>query len=210
MTAVERIALFPIEQYWWFYLAFTGAVLLLLVVDLGLFHRKAHTVSFSEAGTWVFVWVALALLFCYGLYSYSLMAFANDPRLMAIAGFDPGEAASQVALEFLTGYVLEESLSVDNMFVFVVVFGFFGIPQQLQHRVLFYGIVGALVFRALFIALGTALLQFQWMTNTYFKRDVFLVPSARVNHSHQSLSFEGFLEKGKSVEQLEFTVSKMN
>src|SRR6187401_565874 len=94
MTPVERIALFPIEQYWWFYLAFTGAVLLLLVVDLGLFHRKAHTVSFSEAGTWVFVWVALALLFCYGLYSYSLMAFAHDPRLMAIAGFDPGEAAS--------------------------------------------------------------------------------------------------------------------
>lgn len=161
--ALPEISLFPFAQYWWFYLAFTGAVLLLLVMDLGLFHRKAHTVSFSEAGTWVFVWVALAMLFCYGLYSYSLMAFAHDPRLMAIAGFDPGAAASQVAFEFLTGYVLEESLSVDNMFVFVVVFGFFGIPQQFQHKVLFYGILGALVFRALFIALGSALLQFQWM-----------------------------------------------
>jgi tellurite resistance protein TerC len=162
-SALPEISLFPFEQYWWFYLAFTAAVLLLLVMDLGLFHRKAHTVSFSEAGTWVFVWVALAMLFCYGLYSYSLTAFAHDARLLAVPGFDPGEAARQVALEFLTGYVLEESLSVDNMFVFVVVFGFFGIPQQFQHKVLFYGILGALVFRALFIALGSALLQFQWM-----------------------------------------------
>ncbi len=141
--------LFPFEQYWWFYLAFTAGVLLLLVIDLGLFHRKAHTVSFAEAGTWVFVWVALALLFCYGLYSYTLTIAPDSAR--------------QVALEFLTGYVLEESLSVDNMFVFVVVFGFFGIPQQFQHRVLFYGILGALIFRAIFIALGSALLHFQWM-----------------------------------------------
>ena len=141
--------LFPFEQYWWFYLAFTAGVLLLLVIDLGLFHRKAHTVSFAEAGTWVFVWVALALLFCYGLYSYTLTVAPDSAR--------------QVALEFLTGYVLEESLSVDNMFVFVVVFGFFGIPQQFQHRVLFYGILGALIFRAIFIALGSALLHFQWM-----------------------------------------------
>ena len=141
--------LFPFEQYWWFYLAFTAGVLLLLVIDLGLFHRKAHIVSFAEAGTWVFVWVALALLFCYGLYSYTLTVAPDSAR--------------QVALEFLTGYVLEESLSVDNMFVFVVVFGFFGIPQQFQHRVLFYGILGALIFRAIFIALGSALLHFQWM-----------------------------------------------
>lgn len=141
--------LFPFEQYWWFYLAFTAGVLLLLVIDLGLFHRKAHIVSFVEAGTWVFVWVAMALLFCYGLYSYTLTIAPDSAR--------------QVALEFLTGYVLEESLSVDNMFVFVVVFGFFGIPQQFQHRVLFYGILGALIFRAIFIALGSALLHFQWM-----------------------------------------------
>ena len=158
-----NVALFPFADYWWFYLAFTAAVLLLLVMDLGLFHRKAHTVSFKEAGLWVFVWVAMALAFCYGLYSYGLWVFPRDPRLMAVPGFDSAAAARQVALEFLTGYVLEESLSVDNMFVFVVVFGFFGIPQQYQHRVLFFGIIGALVFRALFIALGSALLQFQWM-----------------------------------------------
>ena len=157
------VALFPFADYWWFYLAFTAAVLLLLVLDLGLFHRKAHTVSFTEAGTWTFVWAVMAMAFCFGLYQYSLWAFPQDPRLMAIPGFNTAAAAKQVALEFLTGYVLEESLSVDNMFVFVVVFGFFGIPQQYQHRVLFFGIIGALLFRAIFIALGSALLHFQWM-----------------------------------------------
>ena len=162
MTATD-VALFPFADYWWFYLAFTAAVLLLLVLDLGLFHRKAHTVSFTEAGTWTFVWAVMALAFCFGLYQYSLWAFPQDPRLMAIPGFNTAAEAKQVALEFLTGYVLEESLSVDNMFVFVVVFGFFGIPQQYQHRVLFFGIVGALAFRAIFIALGSALLHFQWM-----------------------------------------------
>ncbi|MBI2689922.1 MAG: TerC/Alx family metal homeostasis membrane protein [Acidobacteria bacterium] len=160
---LSDIALFPFSEYWWFYLAFTAGVLLLLLLDLGLFHRKAHSVSFREAALWVFVWVGLALAFCFGLYVYSSWAFAHDPRLAAVPGFDPVTAARQVALEFLTGYVLEESLSVDNMFVFVVVFGFFGIPQQYQHRVLFFGILGALIFRALFIALGSALLHFHWM-----------------------------------------------
>ncbi|HEU0124171.1 MAG TPA: TerC family protein [Bryobacteraceae bacterium] len=160
---LQSISLFPFAEYWWFYLAFTAAVLLLLVLDLGLFHRKAHTVSFAEAGTWTIVWVLMALAFCFGLYQYSLGQFAQDVRLLAIPGFQPAMAAKQVALEFLTGYVLEESLSVDNMFVFVVVFGFFGVPQQYQHRVLFFGIIGALLFRAIFIAVGSALLQFQWM-----------------------------------------------
>ena len=161
--AVRNLSLFPFSEYWWFYLAFTALVLLLLAADLGIFHRKAHTVSFREAGMWVVVWVTLALLFCLGLYHYSLNTFAVDPRLTSVPGFDAGVAAKRVALEFLTGYVLEESLSVDNMFVFVVVFGYFGVPQQFQHRVLFFGILGALVFRAVFIALGSALLQFQWM-----------------------------------------------
>jgi tellurite resistance protein TerC len=144
--------LFPFDQYWWFYLAFIAGVLLLLLLDLGLFHRKAHSVSFTEAGTWTVVWIALALAFCFCFYQYALHKFPQDPGI-----------ARQVALEFLTGYVLEESLSVDNMFVFVVVFGFFGIPQQYQHRVLFFGILGALLFRAVFIALGSLLLHFQWM-----------------------------------------------
>jgi len=162
-AALPNVPLFPFAEYWWFYLAFTAAVILLLVLDLGVFHRKAHTVSFTEAGTWTVVWVSLALLFCFGLYRYAMETFPENARLMAVPGFNPAAAAKQVALEFLTGYVLEESLSVDNMFVFVVVFGFFGIPAQYQHRILFFGIVGALFFRAVFIAVGSALLQFHWM-----------------------------------------------
>jgi tellurite resistance protein TerC len=83
--------------------------------------------------------------------------------MLAVPGFDPDAAAVRVGLEFLTGYVVEKSLSVDNIFVFVLVFGFFAIPPMYQHRVLFYGILGALVFRAIFIALGSVLLQYEWV-----------------------------------------------
>ena len=154
---------FPLADYWWFYLAFTGFVLFLLTLDLGVFHRKAHAVSFREASLWSVVWVLLALAFNYAFYQYALWKFPRDPRLAEIPGFDPGAAAQQVGLEFLTGYVVEKTLSLDNIFVFVVVFSFFGIPAIYQHRVLFYGIIGALVFRAIFIALGSALLQYHWI-----------------------------------------------
>jgi tellurite resistance protein TerC len=89
--------------------------------------------------------------------------FPQDARLMAVAGFDPEKAAVQTALEFLAGYVVEYTLSVDNMFVFVVIFSFFRVPALLQHRVLFYGILGALMFRGLFIALGSVLLSYHWV-----------------------------------------------
>jgi tellurite resistance protein TerC len=89
--------------------------------------------------------------------------FPQDPRLMAVAGFDPEKAAVQTALEFLAGYVVEYSLSVDNIFVFVVVMGYFAVPAAYQHRVLFFGILGALFFRAIFIALGALLLRFEWV-----------------------------------------------
>ncbi len=153
-------ALFPFADYWWFYLAFTGFVLLLLALDLGVFHRTAHKVSFKEAGTWSVVWITLALIFNYALYQYAAWKFPLDPRL---AGLDHGALANQVGLEFLTGYIIEKSLSVDNLFVFVVVFAFFGIPEIYQHRILFYGIIGALIFRAIFIALGAVLMQYEWI-----------------------------------------------
>jgi tellurite resistance protein TerC len=157
------VELFPFADYWWFYLGFTGFVLLLLALDLGVFHRQAHEVSFREAATWSVVWVALALSFNFLLYQYALWKFPQDPRLTAIPGFDPSGAAWRVSLEFLAGYIVEKSLSVDNIFVFVLVFGYFAIPAKYQHRVLFYGIVGALIFRALFIALGSALMQYHWV-----------------------------------------------
>ena len=166
------VELFPFADYWWFYLGFTGFVLLLLALDLGVFHRQAHEVSFREAATWSVVWVALALGFNFLLYQYALWKFPQDPRLTAIPGFDPSGAAWRVSLEFLTGYVVEKSLSVDNIFVFVLVFGYFAIPAKYQHRVLFYGIVGALIFRAVFIALGSALMQYHWVVIVF---GVFLI-----------------------------------
>ncbi len=157
------MSLFPFAEYWWFYLAFTGFVLLMLALDLGVFHRKEHEVSFKEASAWSVVWVTLALVFNYLLYRYTLWKFPQDERLMSIPGFVPDIAAWNVSLEFLTGYIIEKSLSVDNIFVFVIVFAFFAIPAKYQHRVLFYGIIGALVFRAIFIGAGSWLMQFHWI-----------------------------------------------
>jgi tellurite resistance protein TerC len=142
--------LFPIAEYWWLYVAFTALVFVLLALDLGVFHRKAHAPSFREAALWMCVWVGLALAFCVGLYYY--------------VGWNFGDVrAKQAALEFLTGYVVEESLSLDNMFVFVLIFAYFQIPAEFHHRVLFYGILGALLFRGIFIVLGSTLLQFNWV-----------------------------------------------
>ncbi len=140
--------LFPFLDYWWFYAAFTLFVLLMLALDLGVFHRTAHEVSFKEATIWSAIWVALALIFNVILYYYTVSKF----------GVKIGQ---EVSLEFLTGYIVEKSLSVDNIFVFVVVFSYFAIPSKYQHRVLFYGIIGALVFRAIFIAAGSWLMQFK-------------------------------------------------
>jgi tellurite resistance protein TerC len=158
-----QTSIFPLADYWWAYAAFTGFVLVMLALDLGVFHRKAHAVSFREAATWSAVWVALALAFSYLLYQYALWKLPQDGRLAGIAGFDAAAAARRVTLEFLTGYVIEKSLSVDNIFVFVLVFGYFAIPAKYQHRVLFFGIIGALIFRAIFIALGSVLMQYHWV-----------------------------------------------
>lgn len=117
-------------------------VLAMLALDLGVFHRKAHTVSIREAAIWSAVWVGFAVLFGAGVHYW----------------YGP-----ERALEFATGYVIEKALSVDNIFVFVVIFGYFAVPNALQHRVLFWGILGALVMRAIFIMLGGAFLaKFHW------------------------------------------------
>jgi tellurite resistance protein TerC len=121
---------------------FVGFVLVMLVLDLGVFHRKAHAISMKEAAGWSVAWVALALVFALGVH-----------RLFG----------AERALEFLTGYVIEKALAVDNIFVIAVILSFFAVPEQHQHRVLFWGILGALVMRAAFILAGGALLQrFHW------------------------------------------------
>jgi tellurite resistance protein TerC len=157
------LVLFPFSGYWWLYALFTLFVLALLALDLGVFHRRPHEVSLREAAIWSAVWVTLALLFNCLLYLYSSWAFYRDARLATLPGFDPQAAALQVSLEFLTGYVVEKTLSVDNIFVFVLVFSYFAVPSKFQHRVLFYGILGALLFRAGFIAMGSVLMQYHWV-----------------------------------------------
>lgn len=127
----------------WVWFAFIGGVLGMLALDLGVFHRKAHTVSVREAAIWSAVWVALSLAFAALVYVWQ--------------GPDKG-------LEFITGYLIEKSLAVDNIFVFVLVFSFFATPPIYQHRVLFWGVIGALLMRGVMIFLGTALIeQFHWI-----------------------------------------------
>ncbi|MEW6652421.1 MAG: TerC/Alx family metal homeostasis membrane protein [Bacteroidota bacterium] len=160
---MEGIFLFPFADYWLFYVGFTLFVLALLALDLGVFHREAHEVSFKESLTWSIVWISLALVFNFLFYKYAGWKFETDERLLAIPGFIPEAAAKQVGLEFLTGFIVEKTLAVDNIFVFVVVFSYFAIPLKYQHRVLFFGIIGALVFRIIFIAMGSILLQYHWV-----------------------------------------------
>jgi tellurite resistance protein TerC len=127
----------------WFWVGFVAFVLAMLALDLGVFNRTPHVVRAREAAIWTAVWVGLALLFAGGLLLFE---------------------GHQPALTFLTGYLIEESLSIDNIFVIVLIFQYFAVPAQYQHRVLFWGILGALVMRGLFIGLGAALLaRFEWI-----------------------------------------------
>ena len=160
---MENIILFPFADYWLFYVGFTAFVLMMLALDLGVFHRDAHEVTFKESLTWSIIWISLALIFNFLFFKYAGWKFENDARLLAIPGFDGNAAANQVGLEFLTGYIVEKTLAIDNIFVFVVVFSFFAVPLKYQHRVLFFGIIGALIFRIIFIAMGSILLQYQWI-----------------------------------------------
>ena len=131
------------ENSIYLWIGFNVFVLLMLALDLGVFHRKAHEVKFKEAITWSAVWIMLALTFNAGLWHYF------------------GEVK---AIEFLTGYIVEKSLSVDNIFVFVLIFTSFQVPSIYQHKVLFWGILGALVMRIIFIFAGVALItKFHWI-----------------------------------------------
>lgn len=157
------MVLFPFADYWWLYLGFTLFVLLVLALDLGVFHKRPHEVSFKEASIWTAVWMGLALVFNFLFYLFALHRFSTSEPYISISGFDAATQAKSTALEFLTGFVVEKTLAIDNVFVFAVVFGFFGIPKIYQHRVLFWGILGALFFRGLFIAMGSVLMAYEWV-----------------------------------------------
>lgn len=153
--------LFPFADYWWFYAGFIIFILAILALDLGVFHKKDHVIHFREAATWTGVWVGLALVFNFFFYKYALWKFTHDPTYLNLPDFNAAEQAKNVALEFLTGFVVEKSLAIDNIFVFAVVFSYFGVPRIYQHRVLFWGILGALLFRGIFIALGSVLMKYE-------------------------------------------------
>ena len=145
MQAWARVSGFSegMNDQLWLWIGFNVFVLAMLALDLGVFHRQAHVVSFKESITWTVVWVGLALLFNGGIWHFY---------------------GSQKALEFFTGYLIEKSLSVDNVFVFALLFSYFAVPPKYQHKVLFWGILGALIMRAIMIALGAALItQFTWI-----------------------------------------------
>jgi tellurite resistance protein TerC len=126
-----------------FWVIFNAVIITLLVLDLTLFHRKSHVIGFKEALGWAAFWISLAIGFGIGVYFWM---------------------GSHKALEFFTGYLIEESLSVDNLFVFLVIFSYFRVPRELQYKVLFWGIVGALVMRATFILAGVGLVnRFHWL-----------------------------------------------
>jgi tellurite resistance protein TerC len=137
----------------WLWVSFNLFVLALLALDLGVFHRKAHAVSVREATIWSVVWISLSMLFNLGIYFFWHVVAPASP-------YSNGDAA----LAFFTGYLIEKSLSVDNIFVFVLIFSYFSVPDTYQHRVLFWGILGALVMRAALILIGAALIkEFHWI-----------------------------------------------
>lgn len=147
------------ELYLW--LGFLGIVFVMLALDLGVFNRKAHVMGIRESLTWTAVWIVMALLFnvaVYFIYEYDLGGIAEHYHNGVAVG---GKTA---AIEYLTGYLVEKSLSLDNIFVMSLIFSYFAVPQIYQHRVLFWGILGALILRGVMIFLGAELLEkFEWM-----------------------------------------------
>jgi tellurite resistance protein TerC len=142
-------AVFPFAGYWWLYLGFTALIVSLLSIDLSL-DSRGRPPSLRRSSYSLAVWVSLALMFCFALALFTAARYGSA-------------LGRQVGLEFLTGYVVEESLSIDNMFVFALLFRYFAVPAEYQHKVLFYGVLGAIVFRGIFIAIGTALVRFEWV-----------------------------------------------
>jgi len=159
----------------WLWIGFIGFVLSMLALDLGVFHRKAHVVGMKEALGWSAVWISVGLLFSVFVYfGYESKWMGLGSAVDAVDGAVNSGASATV--KYITGYVVEKSLSVDNVFVIAMIFGFFAVPPVYQHRVLFWGIVGALVMRGAMIAVGSKLIaEFHWILYVF---GVFLILTA--------------------------------
>jgi len=149
-----------------FWIIFNAFVLIMLALDLGVFHRKSHEVSVKEALTWTFAWILLALIFNIVVYFWR---------------------GQQQALEYFTGYLVEKALSVDNIFVFIMIFTYFKIPAKYQHKVLFWGIIGALIMRVIFIFAGVALLERFHFTIYIFGALLIFSGIKMFNHSNSKI-----------------------
>jgi tellurite resistance protein TerC len=166
---MQDLLLIPFADYWWAYIGFIAALLMILAFDLGVFSKPGSVPSLRSAIIRSIVFISLALAFNWGLYQYLLYEL---PLRADLAGMDHAQLARDTSLEFLAGYVVEYALAIDNVFVFVAVFSYFAVPVQYQQKVLFYGILGAIAFRALFISLGSVLMQYEWIVMIF---GVFLI-----------------------------------
>ena len=170
---MQDLLLIPFADYWWAYIGFIAALFGVLAFDLGVFSKPGTVPSLRSAIVRSIVFIGLALAFNWGLYQYLLQELPTRPEL---AGMPHAQMARDTALEFLAGYVVEYALAIDNVFVFVAVFSYFAVPVQHQQKVLFYGILGAIIFRALFISLGSVLMQYEWIVMIF---GVFLILTGR-------------------------------
>ncbi len=162
--------IFLFSEYWLFYLIFIGLVFAVLLIDLGVFNRDTHAISIKESVIWSLIWVTLAIVFNIFFYFFaqekSIQWFMTHPSFIPTgmtadtAGIAQGK---NFGLEFFTGYIIEKVLAADNIFVFVMIFKFFSTPLKFQHKILFFGILGALFFRAIFITIGAALIEYEWV-----------------------------------------------
>lgn len=152
-----------------FWVLFNVFVLIMLALDLGVFHRKSHVVSVKEAIIWSVVWITLALIFNLILYFWR---------------------GQQQAMEFFTGYIIEKTLSIDNIFVFIMIFTYFQIPAQYQHKILFWGILGALILRAVFIFAGVALIEKFHITIYFFGAILLYTGFKMFNHNKSKIEPE--------------------
>lgn len=155
---------FPMSDYWTYCVAFIGVVILLLLFDLFFTCHKDGVPRIKIAVAMTLFWIGLALAFNLGFYFYALHHFETDPAFATRPDFSAAGEARRLALEFLSAFVVEKTLSVDNLFVFSVIFSYFAVPASYQHKVLFLGVLGAIFFRGIFIFLGMALASYTIVT----------------------------------------------
>jgi tellurite resistance protein TerC len=167
VNSAQHQHIFPFIDFWPVYLFFSLGVAVLLWGSLRTVYKKTHEVSIREATVSALSWFGIAMLFNLTFYLFTLWYLGRNPQVTEAFGVPADVLARQTALEFLSGYLVEKSLAVDNLFVFIVIFRFFSIPSQFQQRVLYYGLFGALVLRAIFIAMGAAVMEIELIVHLF-------------------------------------------